>query len=103
MTKFFPAVPVLAVMTLAAAAFPAGAIAAPERSFTRDGQTFVYRTAEKNGRVVITGRSLPSGSAFRLVVRGNSVTGVSGGTPVSFTVPNAQAKIMMTEVAARSG
>jgi hypothetical protein len=98
MTKTFFA----AAAMLAAISAPAFAKdAAPERKFTRDGQTYVYTMVTKANRVVISGRAYPSGSAFDLVVRGSLVTGVSGGQPVSFTVPNAQAKLTPTTLASR--
>lgn len=71
------------------------------RKFTRDGQTFVYTTTLKANRVVISGRRFPSGSAFEFVVRGDQISGVSGGEPVSFTVKGAQAKLTPVALAAR--
>ena len=75
--------------------------AAPERKFTRDGQTYVYTMAVKANRVVISGRRFPSGSAFELIVRGDQVSGVSGGEPVSFSVKDAQAKLTPVALASR--
>ena len=75
--------------------------AGPERSFTRDGQTYVYTVVSNGKRVVISGRHYPSGSDFELIVRGDRITGVSGGQPVSFKVPNAQAKLAPTALASR--
>lgn len=83
MKKFF------AALAFAAVLLPATVSAAePERRFTRDGTTYVYTvTPAAGGRQVIEGRRLPGNSAFRLVVRGARVSGVSGGYPVSFRVP----------------
>ena len=79
MTKF------LTAAILAAIAIPAVASAeAPKRSFTRDGETFVYTSAVKGDKTVLTGRAYPSGRDFALTVRGNRVRGFSGGVPVSF-------------------
>lgn len=67
------------------------ALAQPgERRFTHDGRTYVYTTAVEKGRKVITGRELPSGETFRLVVAGDRVSGVSGGQTVSFTTAAAR-------------
>lgn len=74
---------------------------APQRKFTRDGQTYVYTMVTKAKRIVISGRRYPSGSAFELIVKGDQVSGVSDGEPVSFTVPNAQAKLAPTALASR--
>ena len=74
---------------------------AQPRKFTRDGQTYVYTVAAKSNRVVISGRRFPSGSAFEFAVRGDQVSGVSGGEPVSFTVKDAQAKLTPVARAAR--
>ncbi len=70
-----------------------------QRRFSRDGQTYVYTTTPSDAGTVIEGRRLPSGSAFRLVVRGDNVKGVSGGHPVAFRV--AEAKGAATLYAAR--
>lgn len=59
---------------------------AGERSFTRDGVTYVYTSAQRGGATVLTGKSYPGGSAYTLTVRGTRVTGLVGGTPVSFTI-----------------
>lgn len=98
MTKTFLAAAALAV------AFSAPAFAkdvAGQQTFKRDGQTYVYTKVTKEDRVVLSGRRYPAGSAFELIVRGDRVTGYSGGVPVSFTVPDAQAKLTSTVVASR--
>lgn len=89
----------VSTLALAAAFIPASLLAhVGEQRFTRDGTTYVYTvTPAKGGRQVIEGRRLPGGSAFRLVVSGNRVDGVSGGQPVSFRAKAAAS----TEVAAR--
>jgi len=62
-----------------------------EQRFVHDGQTYAYTvTPVADGRQVIEGRKLPNGSAFRLVVKGDRVSGVSGGVPVAFRVADAQ-------------
>lgn len=60
-----------------------------KQSFVHDGSTYVYSTVQVNGRKVITGRRLPSGQTFRLVVNGDRVSGVSGGVPVAFRTTEA--------------
>jgi hypothetical protein len=74
---------IAAVLGLTATA--ASANDTPKHSFTRDGQTHVYTATFKDGRTILDGRSYPSGSAFRLIVRGAKVRGTVGGQPVAFT------------------
>jgi hypothetical protein len=97
MTKLFLAAALIA--SLATPALAGGKQG--EKSFSRDGQTYVYTTTAKPDRVVISGRRFPEGSAFELVVRGDQVTGVSGGEPVSFTYKDAQAKLTSQQLASR--
>lgn len=79
----------------------AGSPAGSERSFTHDGNTYIYTTsATRDGRTVISGRRLPSGEAFRLVVDGKRVSGTSGGAPVSFRTASARGAARGVEVAA---
>ena len=80
---------------------PANAIAAPtpaatQQSFVHDGSTYVYTTKFVEGRRVIDGRSYPSGTGFHLVVRGEDVTGTSGGVPVKFRVASARGAAIET-------
>lgn len=91
---------IAATALLAATVAPAVAKDAT-RTFTRDGETFEYSTVNKGDHVLITGRSLTGGSAFKLRVRGSRVVGMSGGVPVDFTLADAQAKLTKTEVASR--
>jgi hypothetical protein len=61
-----------------------------QRSFTRDGRTYVYTTtAREDGRMLISGHEQGSRTRFRLMVDGNRVTGMSNGYPVSFRASNA--------------
>jgi hypothetical protein len=89
----------IAVLALAAAFIPSSLLAqTSHHRFTQSGTTYVYAvTPAKNGRQVIEGHRLPTGSAFRLVMTGNRVDGMSGGQPVSFRTAGKAA----TEVAAR--
>lgn len=90
---------IVAVSALIAAASPASA--GPTTTFERDGETYVYRTEVRNDHAIITGRRFPSGSAFRLVVRGDRVRGVSGGVPVEFTRRDALASVTDQALASR--
>lgn len=67
------------------ASLPAAAFAT-ERSFTRDGVTYVYTAKRDGDATVLEGKALPGGSAYTLTVRGKKVTGQVGGTPVSFRI-----------------
>jgi len=60
-----------------------------KQSFVHEGSTYVYTSSVENGRQVIDGRRFPSGQAFHLVVRGNRVSGTSGGVPVAFATAEA--------------
>ncbi|MEG3179462.1 hypothetical protein [Sphingomonas sp. LT1P40] len=59
---------------------------AGERSFKRDGVTYVYTSKQVGENTVISGKTLPSGSSYTLTVRGKKVTGHVGGTPVAFSI-----------------
>ena len=72
-----------------------------ERTFEHDGQTYVYTTTVANDRQIITGRRFPSGAPFRLVVRGDRVTGTAGGVPVSFRTVEARGAVRGTQLASR--
>ncbi|KTT69630.1 hypothetical protein [Sphingomonas endophytica] len=65
---------------------PAAAIAAPaERSFTRDGHTYVYTVnANQDGTALIQGHEVGSNERFRLLVNGTRVSGQANGRQVSF-------------------
>ena len=60
-----------------------------KQSFVHEGDTYVYTSNVDHGRQVISGRRYPSGQAFRLVVNGNRVSGVSGGVPVAIKTTEA--------------
>jgi hypothetical protein len=67
-----------------------GMAAEPEQRFVHQGHTYVYQTADSDAGRVITGHQLDNGAPFRLVVKNGRVTGMSGGTPVSFRVREAE-------------
>lgn len=91
----------LAAALIAALASPAFARDKPaETSFTRDGETYFYTAVAKTNGVVLNGR-YPDGGRFELLVRGDSVTGVSNGAAVSFSLKDAQAKVTQPQLAAR--
>lgn len=79
---------ILAAVT-AALTSTIGMAAEGRRTFTQNGETYVYTSHDEQGRQVITGRQYPSGTPFRLVVRGDRVSGVAGGYPVSFRTQQA--------------
>ncbi len=77
------------IVALATVFIPAGVLAQPAAErFTRDGVAYRYTvTNDAHGRRVIDGRRLSDGSAFHLVVAGDTVDGISGGRQVTFRVP----------------
>jgi hypothetical protein len=77
----------IALVLTAAALVPAVAAAAPtaERSFTRDGHTYVYSlTPNQDGTTLIQGHEVGSHGRFRLTVNGTRVSGQANGRDVSF-------------------
>lgn len=64
---------------------PVAALAS-ERTFTRDGVTYIYTREQRGDVTVLSGKALPAGSSYTLTVRGRKVTGHVGGTPVSFSI-----------------
>jgi len=83
-------VPVLAA-AFAALTSTIGLAQAPEQRFTHAGKTYAYtRTDLGNGRQVIAGRSGRDQKPFRLVVRGDRVSGTVGNVPVGFKVDDAR-------------
>jgi len=81
----------LKIIAAAAAALTStiGMAADDKQSFVHEGSTYVYTTTQDGGRQVIDGRSYPSGQKFHLIVRGDRVSGVSGGVPVAFKTAEA--------------
>ncbi|MGW8281042.1 hypothetical protein ACWGK7_16285 [Sphingomonas aurantiaca] len=79
------------IIAAAAAALTStiGMAADDKQSFVHEGSTYVYTTTQDGGRQVIDGRSYPSGQKFHLIVRGDRVSGVSGGVPVAFKTAEA--------------
>lgn len=75
-------------------------MARDQQRFVHQGNTYVYTSKQVADRQVIDGRRYPSGSAFHLVVRGDRVTGVSGGVPVAFKTATASGATAI-ETAAR--
>ncbi|MGU3390284.1 hypothetical protein [Sphingomonas sp. M1A8_2b] len=60
-----------------------------QQKFVHEGSTYIYTSSQQDGRQVIDGRRYPSGQAFHLIVRGNRVSGLSGGVPVAFKTTEA--------------
>lgn len=103
MTKLLTAAAMIASFSISAIT-PTVANAADEaskRTFTRDGETYVYTATDKQDHVLLIGHSYPSGRAFRLIIRGDRVSGRSGGTPVSFVIKGAQNTVTSTALASR--
>ena len=70
---------------------PVAAQADDAKTFQHERDTYVYATAPgTDGSTVITGRRA-GGERFRLVHKGNRVTGTVGGTPVAFRAPQTTA------------
>jgi len=72
-----------------------------QRMFTHDGQTYVYTVTDAHDRQVLSGHRYPSGAPFRLVVRGDRVSGTANGVPVSFRTRESKGAWNRTELAAR--
>ena len=91
----------LALATIAIAA-PAVAHAGTDsevRHFTRNGVKYQYTSVVEGNREVLSGTA--DGVPFRLVVRGNSVSGYNGSYPVEFTYRAAKKPAPAEIVAAR--
>lgn len=92
--------------TVAAAILPASAAFANDadngkQSFVHNGNTYVYTMKTVGDRNIIDGRSYPGGTGFHLVVRNGSVSGTTGGVPVSFSVASTRGAAGGVELAAR--
>jgi len=88
--KMLLLVPVLAL------AAPALAHAADKEAFVRDGVTYTYTsTVTADGRTILAGDA--GGKPFRLVVKGDKVSGEYNYAPVRFTTADvvAQRKLAM--------
>ena len=82
MTRFIIAAAAVSV----ALAGPAFAGDKQKRTFTRDGVTYTYTSTKTDDATVLEGRAHPYGGNFRLVVKGDKVTGHAGNDRVSFRV-----------------
>ncbi len=72
------------------------AVQAQDRTTFEHGRnTYVYQTETRDGATIITGRRM-GGERFRLVHKGQRVTGNVGGTPVSFQAPQSGAVTVLT-------
>jgi hypothetical protein len=96
----------IAFAAAAAALLTAGAASARDtevtkEQFVHDGNTYVYTTKTVGDQRIIDGRSYPAGTGFHLVVRGEMVTGTTGGVPVKFRVASARGAAAPIAVAAR--
>lgn len=59
----------------------------PERTFTRDGVTYIYTSTIEGEVQILEGSAKPGGNSFRLVVHKGWVSGKVAGARVSFRVP----------------
>jgi hypothetical protein len=84
----------LAATLFALLSTPALAETAPQHTFTRDGDTYVYTTRQIANRTVISGRVLNTGDRFEFDVRGKHVTGFTSRSEVAFDVPSTDAKAL---------
>lgn len=91
----------LAFTAATLAATPAIAAEPAEGRFTHDGYTYVYKSVEKDGRKVITGRRFPGSTPFRLVVSGDRVSGVTNGVRVAFKLNEVERLDSVERLAAR--
>lgn len=80
---------VLAAAALSAAA-PAIAQDAAKERFVHEGYTYVYQVKPTKDGKVISGTRYPGATAFQLKVAGDKVSGISGGTKVTFNVAEAK-------------
>lgn len=95
-------------MLFAISATAAALIAAPatagdpaETRFKHEGYTYAYTAEDSGERKIITGRRYPGNTPFRLVVNGDRVRGVTGGTPVSFKLSEVERIGSVERLAAR--
>ena len=68
---------------------PSGETQTAAKTFTHNGQTYVYTTTQRGGQTIITGREQQTGEPFSFTVQGNRVSGYSNGHTVSFLLPRA--------------
>ena len=78
-----------ALGTAALLLLPAAAHAG-DHTFERDGVSYAFTKSVENGKTVITGKA-DNRVPFRLVVRGQRVTGQYNGTPVEFSLREVKA------------
>jgi hypothetical protein len=82
---------IIRAFTLAAGALMLPALAhAEDYTIERDGVTYAYNVTTKNDRTVITGTA-DRLTPFRLVIRGQRVTGEYNGRQVAFSLRDVKA------------
>ena len=69
----------------------------PERSFTRDGLTYVYTSTTKGDAQILEGAVQQTGDTFRLTVRKGWVSGKAAGANVSFRVPKVTRRVEVAQ------
>ncbi|HEX7874501.1 MAG TPA: hypothetical protein VF475_16430 [Sphingobium sp.] len=74
----------LALATTAIVASTAAFAKAEEKSFQRDGYTYVYSVSEKGSTKNIRGKYYPGGREFALEVRNGRVEGTMNNSAIAF-------------------
>ena len=92
---------VTTIMLTTLAAIPAAAAPLQPVLMTRDGEHYSYTTELKGDLVAIRGEQLESGDKIDLVLNARGrVDGTVGGSPVSFSVPQASRDSIVADLAA---
>lgn len=81
---------VSASIALLAANGSAQAADGTKEKFVHEGYTYVYEVKDNKDGKTISGTRYPGATAFNLKVRGERVSGVSGGQSVAFNVDEAK-------------
>ena len=68
-----------------------------ERSFTRDGVTYIYTSTVKGDVQILEGTVQPTGENFHLVVHKGWVSGKAAGAKVSFRVPKPSRRVEVAQ------
>ncbi|HEX7852958.1 MAG TPA: hypothetical protein VF503_04610 [Sphingobium sp.] len=76
----------LALAATAVAASTAAFAKAEEKSFQKDGYTYVYSVTEKGATKQIRGKYFPGGREFALEVRNGRVEGTMNNSSVDFSL-----------------
>ncbi|MFT3967562.1 MAG: hypothetical protein QM690_16940 [Sphingobium sp.] len=80
----------LAIAATAVAASTAAFAKAEQKSFQKDGYTYVYSVSEKGATKQIRGKYYPGGREFALEVRNGRVEGTMNNSAVAFPLASVQ-------------